>query len=98
MPRKFKKGDRLWYKARQMSRPLVGTVVCITTEPGKILGLQFEEKLPDNLSHLDLDGRGKKGYCVWAHPSQVMTEDEHKAMLDSRKGKPTHQELDELEV
>lgn len=98
MPKKFKKGDRLWYKARQMPRPLLGEIVCITTEPGKILGLRFEEELPKELAHLDLDGRGPKGFCVWAHPTQVLSEAEYKELLDSRKNKPVFKELDELEL
>lgn len=96
MPKKFKKGDKLWYKARQMPRPLLGTLVCITTEPGKILGLEFDVELPKDLAHLDLDGRGKKGFCVWAHPVNVLSEDEYRALLNSRAEKDSFKELDEL--
>jgi hypothetical protein len=96
MPKQFKKGDKLWYKARQMPQPLLGTLVCITTEPGKILGLEFDVELPKDLAHLDLDGRGKKGFCVWAHPANVLNEEEFRALLNSRAEKESFTELDEL--
>jgi len=94
--KKLKKGDRLWYKARSMPEFMNGTLLCITTEPGKILGLQFDEPVPESLSHLDLDGRGRKGYCTWAHPTEVYNDDEHKELLNRQP--PQYEELDELEL
>src|SRR4051812_4223437 len=97
---KITKGQKLWCLSRQFSKPLLGTVICLTTEPGKQIGLQFEESVPERLAHLNLDGRGKKGYCVWAHVDHVLTEDEYKNKLEAealaRKEAGDIKELDEI--
>jgi hypothetical protein len=97
---KIVKGQKLWCIHRQLLKPMLGVVICLTTEPGKQIGLQFEEQVPARLAHLDLDGRGKKGYCVWAHVSHVLTEQEYQDKLVSeelaRKEAADIKEVDEI--
>jgi hypothetical protein len=98
---KIKKGDKLWCFHRKMGdKPMLGTVICLTTEPGKLIGLQFDEPVPEGLAHLDCDGRGKKGHCAWAHPDHVLTEEEYKGKLEAeaaaKQAAAEIKELDEL--
>lgn len=72
----IKKGDKFWCLEKHLGKPMLGSVVCLTPHPGKLVGLQFEEQVPTNVAHLDLDGRGKRGFCIWAHPDSLLTEAE----------------------
>ncbi len=96
----IQKGQKFWSLHPKLGRPMLGTVVCLTTEPGKMVGLEFEEPLPPGLSHLDLDGRAKKGYSMWAHPEHILTEKEYEGACEAQAAAKARaasiKEVDEL--
>src|SRR5262245_55306889 len=99
---KIKKGDKFWCVHRKLPQPKLGTVFCLTNEPGKLVGLEFTEPLPEGLNHLDGDGRGKLGLCMWAHPDHMLSEAEYKAQQEAetaaKAARAAIKDLDELDV
>jgi hypothetical protein len=71
------KGDKFWYIGQIAGGPIMGTVIALTSYAGKQIGLQFEV----NISGHSCDGRGPEGFCLWARPSDILTDDEYKAKL-----------------
>lgn len=94
----LKKGEQYWCFQRHFTRPMLGTIICLTTTPGKLIGLQFEEELPAPLAHLDCDGRGKRGYCAWSHPNYLYTKESLDIIKDKFKNMTLglDHEIDEL--
>lgn len=68
-----KYGDKLWCIQPCLGSPRLGTVIALTVEPGKLVGMEFEEPVPSRVAHLDCDKKGRMGYCVWAHPNFLFT-------------------------
>lgn len=60
--------------------PLTGTIIALTDEPGKLIGVQFEQEL---FAGHSCDGVGVNKKCLWVHYSNVIT-DEQLAMLNQR--------------
>lgn len=66
-------GDKMWCTHRRLSSPLLGTIIVLTDEPGKMIGLKFEEDINGH----SCDGRGQDKYCLWASPVHILTEEEY---------------------
>jgi len=66
-------GDKLWCTHRRLLRPMLGIIIALTSEPGKLIGLEFLEDVGGH----SCDNRGKNGYCLWAVSEHVMTEAEY---------------------
>lgn len=94
---KIRRGDKFWCTHRQLGKPMLGLVICLTDEPGKLVGLQFKEAVPPGVAHLDCDGRGIKGHCIWAHPDFLYTAEEFALLNEPKIASPFH-ELKELPV
>lgn len=77
----IKKGDRFWCVHRQLGTPKLGSVICLTSQIGKTIGIEFDDELSESLSNIDCDGRGKKGYCMWVHQDFLYNEKEYKEMV-----------------
>lgn len=66
----FSLGDRYVCIHRRLSEPKLGTIVALTTEPGKTIGLQFEGF---DAGH-NCDGFGEKNSCLWVTPDNIYSE------------------------
>ncbi len=44
-----------------------GTVIALTDEPGKAIGVEYDEAVGEH----SCDGRGKDRFCSWIHPDHV---------------------------
>ena len=71
----IKKGDKFWCLGQGIETPTLGTVIALTTNPTKTIGLQFETKIAGH----SCDGRGPEGYCLWVRPDDILTEEEYEA-------------------
>lgn len=68
------KGDKFICIHPRVKGGHLGTVISITTNPTKNIGLQFDQPIGFH----SCDGKGKDGYCIWVRPSDIMTEEEYK--------------------
>lgn len=75
--KKISKGDKFVCTLKRLSKPLIGTVIALTNEPGKKIGLEFEEDVKGH----SCDGRGKDGHCLWASQYDILTKEEYEASL-----------------
>ena len=66
------RGDQFWCLHRRLLRPQFGTVIALTTEPGKSIGLEFADPIGGH----SCDGRGQDGYCLWVTPEHILTDAE----------------------
>ena len=64
----FTIGDQYWCVDPWLAEPLLGTIVALTGTPGKLIGLQFDEDVPGNLS---CEGAGIPGRCLWVIPEII---------------------------
>lgn len=78
---KIRKGDKFVCLHPRMSQPAVGDVIALTSDPGKMIGLEFS----DPIGLHSCDGRGKDGYCIWVRPEHLLTEDEFTESLKAKK-------------
>lgn len=69
---KIQKGDKFVCMHPRMPAPFVGVVIALTTDPGKMIGLEF----PDPIGIHSCDGRGKDKHCIWVRPEHIATEEE----------------------
>jgi hypothetical protein len=70
-------GDKMWCTHRRLPSPLLGTIIVLTDEPGKMIGLEFEEEVNGHTC----DGRGQDKKCLWVLPIHIMTEVEYADMI-----------------
>ena len=85
--RKIRKGEAYWIMgSEELPRPRKGTIIRLSSEPGKAVGVEFEEPLggvDENGQSWGTihtcDGRGKNGYCLYVRPDQVLDEKAMKA-------------------
>lgn len=75
--KKIIKGDIFWCLGQGLSQPVKGTVIALTSNLGKRIGLEFAEPVGAH----SCDGRGKDGYCLWVREDDILTEDEYQAKL-----------------
>lgn len=78
----IKKGDKFWSFSKRLPEPKYGTVIALTTNSGKQIGLQFDEEIEG--CH-DCEGRGEKNRCLWVRPWTILTDAEYKAKLEATK-------------
>lgn len=75
--KKISKGDRFICVLNRLSKPTLGTVIALTNEPGKLIGLEFAEDVKGH----SCDNRGKPGYCLWASRYDILAESEYEDSL-----------------
>ncbi len=75
----FRLGDKFWCIDPILSAPKLGSIVSLTDNPGKMIGLQFDEKIGSNIS---CDGVGAADSCLWVRPDSIYTEVEWQAVKD----------------
>ena len=71
----IKKGDKFWCLGQGIATPTFGTVIALTTNPAKSIGLQFDTKIGGHTC----DGRGVEGCCLWVRPVDILTDEEFQA-------------------
>jgi hypothetical protein len=76
----FTVGDKYWCVSSGLSAPLLGTIIVLTDNPGKRIGLQFDEEIGKRLT---CDGAGLFNQCLWVHPDFIYDEDEWVAVDQS---------------
>lgn len=68
MKTKFTKGEIVAVVLpSKLPKPMIGTILTITAEVGKSIGVLFETYVGGH----SCDGRGEEGKCLWLHPSNV---------------------------
>lgn len=92
--KQIKRGDRFWCLGQGLSEPALGTVVAITSNVGKQIGLEFDEPIGGH----NCDGKGKQGYCLWVRTFDILTEDEYQAKLAADKATAAALEAEDLDV
>lgn len=93
---KVRKGDKFVCLHPRMAAPTVGSVIALTSDPGKMIGLEFENQVGVH----SCDGRGKDKHCIWVHPDNILTEDEYAELLKVREAVQTAAtvDLEELDL
>jgi hypothetical protein len=107
--RKIIKGQIYWIMGHE-EVPVArkGKVIRLTSEPGKAVGIEFEEPIggvdsngqPWGVAHT-CDGRGKNGHCLYVRPDQVLDEKSmqtHKARMAELAEPSPFEELEEMTV
>lgn len=89
------KGDKFWCNHRKAgSKYILGTVIALTDQPGKLIGLQFEA----NVSGHSCDGKGKQGYCLWTGIENLLSESEYADHLKTVKSATQFNEFDKISL
>jgi len=88
--KKISKGDKFIC----VRNGLEATVISLTTEPGKLIGLQFTQ----NVNGHSCDNRGPHGFCLWASQSDILTRQEFEASLKVKEEAAAlvYEELDSI--
>lgn len=73
----FRLDDKFWCVDSHLKEPKLGSIVSLTDNPGKMIGLQFDEKIGSNVS---CDGAGAVDSCLWVRPDSIYTEVEWQAV------------------
>jgi len=108
--RKLKKGESYWVVGqRHLERPLKGKIVRLSNEPGKAIGIEFDQPIGGldkegqlwGVNHT-CDGHGKQGHCLYVRPDQVLDEKEmasfNARQAEARAAETKWEEFDELTV
>ena len=96
---KIVKGMRFVCVHPALEQPVMGTVIALTTNETKQIGLQL-----DGEGFHDCDGRGEPGKCIWVRPNHILTEEEYAAEEASKQqlaemlDDSLTQDLEELEL
>ena len=88
-PENVKKGEKFWCVYRKLTLPMHGTVIIMTDNPGKSVGVEFDEDVGGHTC----DNRGKKGHCLWLRPENLYTEEEIGLLKDQSQNEKMHQEM-----
>lgn len=83
------KGDKFWSTHRRLPKPMVGTVIVMTDEPGKLIGLEFEVDVGGH----SCDGRGANGHCLWTVPEHLLTDEEYTSQEAAKQAASPYSEL-----
>lgn len=82
-------GDRFCF----VSKDTIGTVIALTDIPGKMIGIELD----DPVGFHSCDNRGKDGYCVWAYPEEILSEQEYIDMKNAQTAVvDNHQEFQKI--
>lgn len=77
--KEIKKGDQFWCLGQGIATPTLGTVIALTSNPSKQIGLEFQEAVGVH----SCDNRGREGYCLWVTPNDILTQDEYTAKQEA---------------
>ena len=108
--RKIRKGESFWVMGHEeCPAPRKAKVIRLTAEPGKGVGVEFEEPIggidkdgnPWGVIHT-CDGHGKSGHCLYVRPDQVL-DDKALETFKARKSEAERtesafEEFDEITV
>jgi hypothetical protein len=98
--RKLKKGESYWVVGNEdMPTVRKGRIIRLSDEPGKAVGLEFDEPI-EGVNHT-CDGRGKQGHCLYARPDQVLDDkamEAWKAHKKEAQAPSPYEDFDELTV
>lgn len=83
---KIVKGDKFICTHPRLGDALIGTVIALTKDETKMIGLQFDEPMNGHTC----DGRGKDKHCLWVRPAHLMTVEDYE---DQMKAKEAAREL-----
>lgn len=93
----IKKGDKFWCLGQGIASPTLGTVIALTTNPAKSIGLQFDV----NVGGHSCDNRGVHGQCLWVRSFDILTDEEYeakKAVESSMVESSASEDIEVLEV
>jgi len=108
--RKLRKGEVYWIVGHEhLDAPRKGKIIRLSNEPGKRIGVEFEEPVGGvdesgnnwGVNH-SCDGHGKLGHCLYVGAEQAL-DDKAKQLFEARKAEvvasmPQWEEVDELTV
>lgn len=86
------KGDKFWCSHRRLPSDMIGTVIVMTDEPGKLIGLEFDKDIDGH----SCDGRGKDGCCLWVNVDHILTNDEYQSRELAKKLASPYSELPKI--
>lgn len=75
----------------RLAKPMVGTILVLTAEVGKTVGVQFESDVKGHTC----DGRGENGKCLWVSPMNVFSPEE---IPEQKPEKPPVAEFQNIEI
>lgn len=82
MAKTIRKGDNIWVNNQRVARvgkgPQKATVVVVTDNIGKQVGVQFEEP---GIGVHNCDGYGSNSNCLWVRATDVLSEAEVSNLL-----------------
>lgn len=64
----FKVGDQYWCVDPFISAPLLGTIIALTDNASKKIGLEFDEDIG---SPHGCDNAGRQGHCLWVRETSI---------------------------
>lgn len=79
--RKLKVGDRYVVNYPRKAPVSLAIIKVLTNEPGRHVGVEFDTKIGEYADNGNCNNKCKPGQGLWVHPSHLITEDEHKAMV-----------------
>ena len=79
--RKLKVGDRYVVNYPRKAQVSLATIKTLTNEPGRHVGVEFDQPIGQYADNGNCNGKCKPGQGLWVHPSHLLTEEEHKAMV-----------------
>lgn len=90
--KKIKKGDRFVCLHPRITTHALGTVIAITSNPSKQIGLELDEPVGFH----SCDGRGKDKYCIWVRTTDIFTQEEYENNKVITNTKQSFEDLEEL--
>jgi hypothetical protein len=90
----IKKGDQFYCTHKRVPSVMLCTVIALTDEPGKLIGVEFEECVNGH----SCDNRGVEGNCLWVSPYDLLNEEEYEANNKVKEAVSKYKELDTLQL
>ena len=76
----FSVGDKYWCVDPYLSTPLLGTIIALTDNNSKKIGLEFAENIG---SPHGCDNAGREGFCLWTNELWIYNETEWESVEDT---------------
>lgn len=97
--RKLKVGDRYVVNYPRKAQVGMATIKTLTNEPGRHVGVEFDQLIGQYADNGNCNGKCKPGQGLWVHPTHLLTEEEHKALVAQGESDAIRkiQEVEELE-